>query len=74
MNGIVPGPLWLAIASAVNNPASENGTLIQQSKIDTLTGKTDKCSKDFSDFEKKGIGSDVVVPESAMRSDKREGG
>ena len=39
MNGIIPGPLWLAIASAVKGTSSENGNLIHCSENDTVTGE-----------------------------------
>ena len=74
MNGIVPGPLWLAIASATNSALTENRTLTWSSKIDTLTGKMNQSSKDHSDSERKGIGGDGVEGHPAHSTRKREGG
>lgn len=39
MNGIMPGPLWLAIASATLNDTSENGTLNHHSQNATVARK-----------------------------------
>jgi hypothetical protein len=40
MNGIMPGPLWLAIASAASNSAVENRTLTHRSENATVAEKT----------------------------------
>ena len=40
MNGIIPGPLWLAIASAASNSAVENRTLTHRSENATVAKKT----------------------------------
>jgi hypothetical protein len=39
MNGIVPGPLWLMVASAVTSSSLENGTLLEEPVNDTVAGK-----------------------------------
>ena len=39
MNGIMPGPLFLAIVSAANNDSLENRTLPHDSKNGTVAGK-----------------------------------
>lgn len=39
MNGIMPGPLWLAIASAVKNDSSENRFLNHCSGNDAVSEK-----------------------------------
>ena len=39
MNGIMPGPLWLAIASSVNRTPNENRTLTHHSQNDTVARK-----------------------------------
>lgn len=39
MNGIMPGPLWLAMASAANSTSHENRNLNQDSKNDNVTRK-----------------------------------
>jgi hypothetical protein len=53
MNGIMPGPLWLAIASAV----SENRTLIHHSKSRNVTKKMVDSQKDVTDSERNGHGN-----------------
>lgn len=49
MNGIMPGPLWLSIASAVNGGPTENRTLTDSSKNDTVTGEMTKNKDDVID-------------------------
>jgi hypothetical protein len=39
MNGIMPGPLWLAIASAGKSDSLENVTLTHRSESDTVAAK-----------------------------------
>jgi len=70
MNGIVPGPLWLAIASAV----SENGTLIHHSKNDIVTRKMVENQKGVADSERKRIGGDGVERHPLKIPREREGG
>jgi hypothetical protein len=57
MNGIMPGPLWLAIASATNRASSENGTLIRSSKSGNVTTKIVDSQKDVADSERNGRGN-----------------
>lgn len=45
MNGIVLGPLFLAIASAGRNEPSENATLTHDSDSGTVAGKRPKTMK-----------------------------
>jgi len=56
MNGIMPGPLWLAIASATNSASSEKGTLIHSSKSGNVTTKIVDSQKDVADSERNGHG------------------
>jgi len=49
MNGIMPGPLWLSIASAVNGDPTENRTLTYPSKNATVTGVMTKNKEDITD-------------------------
>jgi hypothetical protein len=57
MNGIMPGPLWLAIASAVNSTSTKNRTLSHYPKSDTVTGEkpssSDTTSRRTSSPERK---------------------
>ena len=48
MNGIMPGPLWLAIASSVKRDPTENRTFIHHSKNDTVTGKMAENQEDIT--------------------------
>ena len=48
MNGITPGPLWLAIASSVSSAQTENRTLIRHSKNDTVTGEMAENQEDIT--------------------------
>ena len=70
MNGIMPGPLLLAIASAV----SENGTLIHHSKNDNVARKMVESQKGVADSERKRIGGDGVELHPSIRSRQRDGG
>ena len=46
MNGIMPGPLWLAIASAANGASPENRNLDSQTpKVITSPGKWSESQK-----------------------------
>jgi len=51
MNGIMPGPLWLAIASAANDTTIENRNPTHELKNDTVTGN-------MSGSQKKNIGGE----------------
>ncbi|MEJ2582700.1 MAG: hypothetical protein P8127_13855 [Acidobacteriota bacterium] len=46
MNGIVPGPLWLVIASATNGSSVENRTLTHHSKNGTVTGNKNDSDRE----------------------------
>jgi hypothetical protein len=62
MNGIVPGPLWLMVASAVSQSSLENGTLIHHSKNDTVAGK--RAERDDASTNcraKTGVDGDVIT-------------
>lgn len=48
MNGIMPGPLWLAIASSVNSAPIENRALTYPSKNANVTGKTAENQEDIT--------------------------
>ena len=73
MNGVMPGPLWLAIASAINNTSVETGTLTHPSKNATVTEKMTDSQRDVSDLETEWGGRGCESP-SATREVKREGG
>ena len=49
MNGVMPGPLWLAIASAANSASLENGTLTHQSNNGTVARKKNDSNRDSMD-------------------------
>ena len=46
MNGIMPGPLFLAIVSAANNDSLENRTLPYDSKNGTVAGKKNDSDRE----------------------------
>jgi len=48
MNGIMPGPLWLAIASAAYDTTIENRTPPYKPKNVTVTGKTTDNQKEIT--------------------------
>ena len=74
MNGIIPGPLWLAIASATNGTSPENRNLIQHYRSDNVARKMFESQKRVADSERKRIGGDGVELHTSIRSREREGG
>jgi hypothetical protein len=74
MNGVMPGPLWLAIASAAKSDSLENGTLDQHSKNDTVDGKMTDIERIASDPVKKGKGGRGSDSPPSTHEGKREGG
>jgi len=60
MNGIVPGPLWLAIASAAN----ENRNLTHQPQSDTFTGTRTNSQGEIANRQTRG--SDLGVTDSRV--------
>ena len=74
MNGIVPGPPWLAIASAINGASHENGNLIQDSKNDTVTRKLIENQFGPADTGNQRIGDDGFDLRPPARSRGQEGG
>jgi len=74
MNGIMPGPLFLAIASATNGASPENRNLIQHFRSDNVARKMFESQKGVADSERKRIGGDGVELHPSMRSREREGG
>ena len=74
MNGIMPGPLLLAIASATNDAPPENRNLIQHSRSDNVARKMVESQKGVVDSERKRIGGDGVELHHSKRSREREGG
>jgi len=74
MNGIMPGPLLLAIASATNDAPPENRNLIQHSRSDNVARKMVESQKGVADSERKRIGGDEVELPLSIRSREREGG
>jgi hypothetical protein len=74
MNGIMPGPLWLAIASATNGASPENRTLIQHSRSDNVARKMVESQKGVADSERKRIGGGGAELHASKRSREREGG
>ena len=74
MNGILPGPLLLAIASAPNSSSFENGTLIQGFESDTVDGKMADIERISSAPQTKGnVGQGSDVPRTTHEA-RREGG
>jgi hypothetical protein len=55
MNGIVPGPLWLAIASSVDNTPNENRTLTHPSENATVTGEMTESQEHLVNRERSGL-------------------
>lgn len=74
MNGIIPGPLWLAIASATNGALPENRNLIQHSKSDNVARKMVESQEGVADSERKRIGGGGAELHPSTRSREREGG
>jgi len=74
MNGIMPGPLWLAIASATNGTPVENRNPTHPSKNATVTGKFSDIERITSDPVTKGNGGRGSESLPATRKVKREGG
>jgi hypothetical protein len=73
MNGVMPGPLLLAIASAAKGTPSENGTLTHPSKNVTFSGNMIDIQPRVSHLEAKG-GDGESEPHSETHKPKREGG
>lgn len=46
MNGIMPGPLWLAIVSAANSTSLENGTPTHQAKNGNVARKKNDSDRE----------------------------
>jgi len=65
MNGIMPGPLFLAIASASHADSSENATLTHSGKSATVTGKNPSAP-----VTTRFVGSTPEAPEGANRRDR----
>ena len=74
MNGIMPGPLLLAIASATNGTSPEDGNPIQHSRSDNVARKMVESKKGVADSERKRIGGDGVELHPSISSRQREGG
>jgi len=74
MNGIMPGPLLLAIASATNDAPPENRNLIQHSRSDNVARKMVEIQKGVADSERKRVVGDGVELHPSIRSREREGG
>ena len=74
MNGVMPGPLLLAIASAANSSSFENGILKQGFESDTVDGKMadiERISSAPQTMGNGGQGCDVFLTTHEVR---REGG
>lgn len=74
MNGIMPGPLFLAIASAAKNDSLENGTLIHRSGNATFTDNMSDIQRQVSILEAKGRKGEEGESSSTTRNLKQEGG
>ena len=74
MNGIMPGPLWLAIASATNGTSHENRNLIQGSKNDTVARKMIKNQIGPADSGIQPVADDGVGLHPPAGSRGHEGG
>jgi hypothetical protein len=70
MNGIVPGPLWLAIASAATSDSLENGTLTHHSKNDIVAGK--RANRDNEPMNRRvKTGADVDATTASREASER---
>ena len=74
MNGIMPGPLWLAIASAANGGSHENRNPTHPSKNATVPWKLSDVERITSNLVTKGSRGGGSEPPSTTREVKREGG
>ena len=74
MNGIMPGPLWLAIASATIDASPENRNLIQDVKNDSVTRRMIEMQFDIAGSEQKRVLDDSAEPYPTARSRERQGG
>jgi len=73
MNGVMPGPLWLAIVSSVNGTPNENRTLTQASGKATLLKMTDSKER-LTDRRRTGHAHREDAPGSQIHERKRHGG
>lgn len=74
MNGIMPGPLWLAIASATNSTTVETRNPTHPAKNATVTGELTDIDRITSDLATQGSRGGGSHSPSATRKVKREGG
>ena len=74
MNGILPGPLWLAIASSVNRTPTENRTLTYPSENATVTGVMTKNQEHLTNRERSGLADGAGEPHPQKLERKRQGG
>ena len=74
MNGVMPGPLWLAIASAAKHDSLDNRTLTYPSGNATFTGNMSDIQRQVSTLEAKARGSGESEPSSTTHKLKRKGG
>ena len=69
MNGVMPGPLWLAIASAGNSPSTSSGNPGHHSISDTVAGKKTENQKNITNRQPKGDGDDGATTASGESGD-----
>ena len=74
MNGILPGPLWLAIASSVNSSPVENGTLTRTSKNATVNGEMTEHQGQLTDYGRNSRVDGPGEPHSQEHERKPRGG
>ncbi len=74
MNGIMPGPLWLAIASSANSSLTENRTLTYQSKNATVTGEMAENQEDNTTGSRNRHTDGKVILNLQKPEKKRHGG
>lgn len=61
MNGVIPGPLFLAIASTTTNASLENGTSIEEATSDASPGeRVDRDNESMNGRPKTGVDGDSI--------------
>ena len=74
MNGIVPGPLWLAIASSVNSAPTENGTPTYPSEGAAVNRKMAESEEHLTDRGRTGHADCEGALHSQKHQRKGQGG
>ena len=69
MNGVMPGPLWLAIASAANRPSTSSGIPAHQPISDTVAGKKGENQESIASRQPKSDGDDGTATAAGESGD-----